>query len=327
MLSPPPNGPRRSFLALFATGALETSTAQVPRRLPRIAVPLLDEGTAEPLLESLQRGMREQGVLDRDVVYDVAYAGGQVDRIPKMIGELLARQPDVVVVGSPAFLRAVLQQTTTVPIVMANVSDPVGNKFIHSLSRPGTSVTGVATLYEEVVPKVVEALHLLAPSATQIGVLVNEFNPSAPALVSAAQQAFRSLGKTATPHYASSLPQVEAAFKRMQDARVRAGLVIMDPVFFFLRSRIVSLARDLAVPFAYGSREYVDAGGLVSYGPNLPANFRASARYVAQILKGAQAADLPVEMPPRFELVLNLKSGEALQIVIPPSVLVRAEVV
>ena len=197
----------------------------------------------------------------------------------------MARNPDVVVVAGPPLVRAALKATRTIPIVMANVSDPVGNKFIDSLARPGGNVTGIATLYETVLPKIVETLHTLAPSALRIAVLMNETNPSTPAFWKSVETALRTLGKTPIRVNASSESQLVEAFGHMRASGTQATIVVVDPIFVALRDRIASLVHEAKIPTAYGVREHVAAGGLVSYGPSIVGNYRASARYVAHTRK------------------------------------------
>jgi len=208
---------------------------------------------------------------------------------------------------------------------MANVSDPVGNKFVSSLARPGGNVTGIATLYETVLSKMAEMLHALVPSASRVAVVLNETNPSTAAFWESAESGLRALGKTAMRLNASSESQLVDAFKKMTASGVQGALVVADGIFFTLRDRVAVLAREHRVPAIYALREHVQAGGLASYGPSIAGNFRASARYVAQILKGAKPADLPVEQPTRFELVINRKAANSLGMQIPASVLLRAD--
>jgi putative ABC transport system substrate-binding protein len=208
---------------------------------------------------------------------------------------------------------------------MANVSNPVGNKFIDSLARPGGNVTGIATLYETLLPKIAETLHALVPSASRVAVLVNENNPSTSAFWQSVETALRTLGKTPIRMNAFTEPQIVEAFEQMRATRIQATIVVADNTFVTFRDRIAALAHAARIPAAYALREHVAAGGLVSYGPSLSDNFRASARYVAQILKGVKPADLPVVQPTKFELVVNRKTAESLGLKIPPEVLLRAD--
>jgi putative ABC transport system substrate-binding protein len=318
---------RRSFnTALGGALFLASTPIWAQKGKPRIALPFFgSEQSSAYLIEALRQGMIEQGYPDGRVEYDIRYANGQAQFQEPIVAELVARNPDVIVVVGPPFVRAVLKFTRTIPIVMANVGDPVGNKFINSLPRPGGNVTGIATLYETILPKVAETLHALVPRATRVAVLLNENNPTTSAFWQSVESALRTLGKTPVRMNASSEPQVVEAFGQMRASGSQAAIVVVDLLFGTLRDRIAALAQAARIPVAYGIREHVAAGGLVSYGPSLSGNFRASARYVAQILKGVKPAELPVEQPTRFELVINRKTAGALGIKIPQELLLRAD--
>lgn len=317
---------RRFSLALGGMLLLASVSIRAQRPKPRIALSFSgSEGGSPHVLEALKQGMREQGFPDASVDYDVRYAQGQILLQEKIVAELIARNPDAIVVAGPSFVRAALKLTRTIPIVMANVSDPVGNKFIDSLARPGGNVTGIATLYESVLPKIAQTLLELVPSASRVAVLLNEFNPSTAVFWHSAESALRTLGTTPIRMSASSESQIVDAFDRMRAAGVQATIVVADPIFVTFRDRIAALAQASRIPAAYALREHAVAGGLVSYGPSLSGNYRASARYVAQILKRVNPADLPVEQATRFELVINRKTADSLRIKIPPVVLLRAD--
>lgn len=319
---------RRRFSVGFGAMLLLASPAiraQQPK--PRIALPF--PGTSGPLgaklIDALKEGMREQGYPDDSIEYDVLYADGQIPRQEQIVAELVARNPDAIVVAGPPFVRAALKMTRTIPVVMANVSNPVGNGFIESLARPGRNVTGIATLYETILPKLAEMLHELVPSATRVAVLLNENNPSTAAFWQSVEPALRALGVTPIRLNASSETAIVEAFGRMKISGAQAAIVVTDNTFVVFRDRIAALAQAAGIPAVYGIREHVVAGGLASYGPSLAGNYRASARYVAKILKGARPADLPVEQPTRFEMVINRKAADALRIRIPAAVLLRAD--
>lgn len=318
---------RRSFnLLLGGTLVLASVPIRAKKGKPRIALPIIGEerGSAH-LIEALKQGMREQGYPDGSVEYDVRHAYGQIPVLEQIVADLAASNPDAIVVAGPPLVRAALKVTRIIPIVMANVSDPVGNKFIDSLARPGGNVTGIATLYETLLPKIAETLHALVPSASRVAVLLNENNPSTAAFWQSVETALRTLGKTPVRMNAATESQIVEAFERMRSSAVQATLVVADISFVTLRERIATLARAARIPAAYALREHVAAGGLVSYGPSLSGNYRASARYVAQILKGVKPVNLPVEQPTKFELVINRKTAESLGLKIPREVLTRAD--
>lgn len=317
---------RRFNFAIGGLLLLGSVSISAQKRKPRIALPFSgSERESAPYLEALKQGMRSHGFPDASVEYDVAYALGQISLQEQIVAELVARHPDVIVVSGPPFVRATLKMTRTAPIVMAFVSDPVGNKFIDSLARPGGNVTGIANLFETVLSKVAEMLHELVPSASRVSMLSNENNPSTAAFWQTAETALRALGKTPIRINASSESQIVDAFGRMRASRVHATIIFPDQTFFFHRNQIAALASAARIPAAYMNREHVTAGGLFSYGPSLIGNYRDSARYVAQILKGVKPAALPVEQAKSFELVINRKAAQSLGIKIPGSLLVRAD--
>jgi putative ABC transport system substrate-binding protein len=315
---------RRRRLLIGASAFLGVRAAAAQQRKPRIAFPAGGNERTTFSTEVLKQGMREQGFPDAQVEYLVRYANGQASQYDVIARELVALHPDVIVVVGPPIVRACLKATRTIPIVMANVSNPVGNGFVQSLARPGGNVTGIATQYETVLPKMAELLLVLVPTAEKVGVLVNGDNPSTSAFWSAAEGALKAQHKVPVRINASSEAEVVAAFDRMHASGVQAAIVVVDLTFDILREKIAALALKARIPTVHGIREEAVAGSLASYGPSVSANVRASAKYVAQILRGAKPADLPVEQSDRFELVVNLKTAKALGLTIPQSVLLQA---
>jgi len=301
---------RRTFSFALSGLLLAPLTVCAQGAKSRIAVPFIDA-----YLEAFKQGMREQGFRDGDVEYDTR--SGQPQQFEQWVAEMVARKPAVLVMGSTPMVNAALKQTSTIPIVMVMVSDPVGNKFVQSLARPGGNVTGIATLHETVLPKTVEMLHLFAPSASRVAVLVNPVSPSTNVFWTSSESALRTLGQTAIRIDASSEPQLTEAFARMKTEGVQGVVVVPDRIFFAARNRLAALAQEYRLPAVYPVREHVLAGGLASYGPSLGAQARASARYVAAILKGAKPADLPVEQARNFELVVNRRTMQTLGIKLP----------
>jgi len=311
-------------LLVGACALLSALAAVAQKRKPRIAVPAGGSERSTFSTEALKQGMREQGFPDADVEYLIRYANGGPLRFDQIAKELVALNPDVFVVIGPPLVRACLKATRTIPIVMANVSNPVGNGFIQSLAHPGGNVTGIATQYETVLPKMAELLVELVPAAQKVAVLVNSDNPSTSAFWSAAERALKALHKLPVRINASSEQEVVAAFEQMRASGVQAAIVVVDLLFAALREKVAALAQKERIPAVYGVREHVSAGGLFSYGPSVTANVRASARYVAKILRGAKPEDLPVELADRFELVVNLRTAKELGLTIPQSMLLQA---
>jgi len=242
-----------------------------------------------------------------------------------LAAELLAQPVDVIVVGPPQALRALHKATSTVPIVMANVSNAVGNRFVASLARPGGNITGITAQNEAVLGKLIEQLHAAAPQARRIAVLVNESNPSHGAFWEAAQAACATLGLVPLRVVASAPDRIDAALAQAQRERAQAIVVVADAMFLTERDRLAALIGAARLPSAYGLREHVVAGGLLSYAADIAQNYRDAAVYVDKILRGAKPADLPVAQPTRYQLVLNLKTAGTLGLTLPQSLLLRAD--
>ena len=215
--------------------------------------------------------------------------------------------------------------TKTIPVVMANVSNAVGNGFVASLARPGGNITGITNLYEEVLGKLIGILHEVAPGARRIAILLNESNPSHAAFWAGAQSACAALDLVALRVVASTPAQLGTAVGEIVRQRSQAVVVVSDGMYFAERAKLQELMQTTRLPVAYGLREHVVAGGLLSYASDLAANYRYAAKYVDKILKGAKPADLPVEQPTKFELVINTKTAKALGLTIPQSLLLRAD--
>jgi putative ABC transport system substrate-binding protein len=275
---------------------------------------------------AFKQGMRDLGWMEgKNVDYRFVYADGELNRLDALASELIRQQVDVIVVGNALTTRALQRATKTIPIVMASVSDPVGNKFVASLAKPGGNITGVTAQQEEVLGKRIGILHDIAPGATRIAILLNESNPTYAVFWAAAQNACASLNLVALRIVAAAPAQFGAAVGEIVRQRSEAVVVAPDPVYLNEWAKLQELMQATRLPVAYGWREHVVAGGLLSYGADLAANFRQVARYVDKILKGAKPADLPVEQPTKFELVINLKTAQALGIVIPKDILARAD--
>ena len=273
----------------------------------------------------------KEGMLDlgwsegKNVEYRFVYADGDLNRLDALASELISQRVDVIVVGNALSTRAVQRATKAVPIVMATVSDPVGNGFVASLAKPGANITGVTAQQEEVLGKRIGILHDIAPGARRIAILLNESNPSYAVFWAAAQSACASLDLVALRVVASAPAQFGAAAEEIVRQRSQAVVVAPDPVYLNERAKLHELMQATRLPMAYGWREHVVAGGLLSYGADLGATVRHVAKYVDKILKGARPADLPVEQVTKFDLVINMKTAKALGLTIPQSLLLRAD--
>jgi putative tryptophan/tyrosine transport system substrate-binding protein len=272
-------------------------------------------------------GMHDLGWLEgKNVEYRVVAADYDVIRLDALARELVEGKVDVIVAGSSVAVRAAQRATKTVPIVMAGVGDPVGQGFVASLARPGGNITGIANQADELLSKLIQILHEVAPQSRRVAILLNESNPQGAALYRAAgERACAALGLTAIWVVASVSAQLPGAVEQTVRQRAQAVVVVSDPLYYSERFKLQALLQAIGLPVACGHRENVVAGGLLGYTSNYAASFRYAAKFVDKILKGAKPAELPAEQPTRFELVINLKTAKALGIRIPQSVLLRAD--
>jgi putative ABC transport system substrate-binding protein len=279
--------------------------------------------------EAFRQGLRDLGYVEgRNLVIEYRDAEGKSERLPALAAELVALKVDVIFAPTTATALAAKQATRTLPIVFAVVADPVTSGFVTSLARPGGNVTGLSFLAPELVGKRLELLKQAIPGVTQVAVL---WQPGGLGertekdQLKGAEVAARALGVRVQFVEARGPADIDRAFSDMTRARAGALTVLTGAMLFTERRRLVDPAAKNRLPAVYPWREGVDAGGLMSYGPNVADLFRRAATYVDKILKGAKPADLPVEQPTKFELVINLKTAKALGLTIPPSVLGRAD--
>jgi putative ABC transport system substrate-binding protein len=278
------------------------------------------------LYDAFRSGMHDLGWREgQNVEYRAAYADGRVERLDALAKELIEQKVEVIVVGGAPIARAAQKATNTIPIVMANVSNAVDNKFVASLARPGGNITGVTNQYEEVLVKLIEIFHETVPRARRIAILVNDSSPSHRAYWSAAQSACAALKLVPLRIVASAPAQLAAAVAQIVREQAQAIVVVLDGMYLNERAKLEELIRPTRLPAAYAFREHAVAGGLLSYAADLSRNWRYAATFVDKILKGAKPADLPVEQPTKFDLVINLKTAKALGIAVPQSVLLRAD--
>jgi putative ABC transport system substrate-binding protein len=286
--------------------------------------------SAGGLVQAFQQGLRELGYVEGQNIrieypYTDAPLQGDLDRMRQLAVELVRRKPDVLVVSITEAALAAKNATDTIPIVMVNVADPVAAGLVASLAHPGGNITGLTRQSPELIGKNLEFLNEAVPETIRIGVLANPKNPLGSAMVADAQHAARALGVRIKVLEARSSTEIEKAFASMQTDRVGAVLVLPDATFYLNRTHIVGLTLRYRLPAIFQNREFVEAGGLLSYAPSTVGNYRRAAAFVDKILKGAKPADLPVEQPTKFELVVNLKTAKALGLTIPPSLLARAD--
>jgi len=327
---------RRVIVALVPAVALALGTfsaplaldAQQPGKVPRIGVLLpgsaSDDSTA---LEAFRKGLRERGYVEgQSLIVEWRYAEGKLERLPALAAELVRLKMDVIVTASTPGAQAAKQATSTIPIVVATSGDPVGTGLVASLSRPGGNVTGLTHLAGlEIFGKRLELLKEVIPTVSRVAVLWNSTNPPEAAALRELQGAAQSFRVTLLPKDVRSSGEFETAFTAMTRERPDALLVIESALTFRHRGVIVDFATRQRLPTVFGDEDAAKAGGLLSYATSFPDLFRRAAVYVDKILKGARPADLPVEQPTRFELVINLKTAKALGLTIPQSILIRAD--
>ena len=318
------------MLALAIVVASLATEAQPPTPVHRIGA-LSALGTTpgrNPFVEAFLEGMRALGYVEgQHFVLEYRGAEGQFEGFPDLAAELVRLKVEVIVAqGTPAALAA-KHATTTIPIVMVGVGDPVGSGLVASLARPGGNITGLSNLSPELVRKQLEFLKDVRPTVSRVAVLWNPANPASHLMVRAADVAAQALGVQL--HLVEARGRgpdaFDSAFAAMTNAHADALLVLADNIFFEHRRRLAELAAMSHLPTMYQGREHVEAGGLISYAASVPDVWRHGATYVDKILKGAKPADLPVEQPTRFELVINLKTAQALGITMPPSLLLLAD--
>jgi putative ABC transport system substrate-binding protein len=323
---------RREFLGTMTGGLLAaplSAEAQQATKVARIGYLATNLAGNPHGREAVRQGLRDLGYVEgRNVVIEYRDAEGKLERLPALAAELVALKVDVIVTASTAAALAAKQATRTLPIVFAVAADPVADGLVTSLARPGGNVTGLSLLFPELVGKGLEHLKRAVPRVSRVAVL---WQPGTYGertekdLLKEAEVAARALGVRLQVVEARSPADFDRAFSDMTRARAGALTVLGGGMFFGERRRLVDLAAKNRLPAVYPQREYVDAGGLMAYGPSLADMYRRAATYVDKILKGAKPADLPVEQPSKFELVINLKTAKALGLTIPPSVLGRAD--
>jgi putative tryptophan/tyrosine transport system substrate-binding protein len=321
---------RREFVALLGSAAAAwpiTAHAQQPARLPRIGIlwpnPLAASGH---FVDAFQQGLGELGYVDdQNMMIEFRSAEGRMERLPDLAAELVRLPVDVIQTATSPTIRAAQQATRTIPIVMGNSQDPVSEGFVASLARPGGNITGQTLFSPDLAAKRLQVLKDVVPTLTRVAVLWY-VDDSALALslretviaANSLRLEFRSLGVRGPGEF-------ESAFRTATQENAGALIVLEDNLSFRYRAEIARLANGSRVPTMYGLREYAEAGGLIAYGPNLAQMYRRSATYVDKILKGAKPADLPVEQPVRFELLLNLKTARVLGLEFPPTLLAVAD--
>jgi putative ABC transport system substrate-binding protein len=325
---------RRTFLSAIGGSLLAAPLAAGAQQAGKIwRIGLVNAGSppANPAIKSpFRQGLDDLGYVEgRNLLIETRHAEGNVERLPALAAELVALQVDVIVTGGGTLgALAAKQATRTLPIVFVAVGDPVTTGVVNSLARPGGNVTGLSSLVGELIGKCLERLKQAVPGVSRVAVLWQPGEVGELAerdRLKRAEVAARALGVRLQFVEARGPEDIDRAFSDMARARAAALTVLSSTMLFYQRRRLADLAAKNRLPTVFPVRDYADAGGLMSYGANLPDLFRRAATYVDKILKGAKPGDLPVEQPTKFELVINLKTAKALGLTIPPSLLQRAD--
>ena len=301
--------------------------AQPAAHVPRLG--LLIPGSASAFasrIEAFRHGLRDLGYVEgRNIAIEYRFADGQADRLPALVADLVRLPVDAIVVDGILTIRAAQHATTTIPIVMAVIGDPVGAGLVASLARPGGNITGLSLMLPEVSGKRLELLREAVPQFSHVAVLWNPEVHDSRVVFEETQTAAQALGLHLQSREVRSPAEFDQAFAAMTRAHADALVVISNALFFSHRRQLAELTVRHRLPAMFHSREYAEAGGLMAYGANGEDLYRRAATYVDKLLKGAKPADLPIEQPTKFEFVINLKTAEALGLTIPPLVLFQAD--
>jgi putative tryptophan/tyrosine transport system substrate-binding protein len=308
---------------------LDTVAAQPPEKVPRVGY-ISPGSSSDPMrlrrFEAFRQGLRELGYVEgRNIALEPRWAEGKYERYPALAADLVRLKADVIVTVGGAATKAARQSTKTTPIVMSVVIDPLGSGLVASLARPGGNVTGITVMASDIVGKQLELLKQAVPEVSRVALLWNPANPGGAPQLREAEAAARALGVRLQAVEAQDPQGIDSAFAAMTRERAGALLVLPDAIFGNQRKQIAELAAKARLPSICGIPEYGEAGGLIVYSANNLDLERRAAIFVDKILKGAKPADLPVEQPTKFELVINLRTAKAIGLTIPPSLLQRAD--
>jgi putative ABC transport system substrate-binding protein len=301
--------------------------AQQAKKMPRIGFLIGTSPSAvSDRTEAFRQGLRELGYVEgKNIVIEWRHAEAKLDRLPVLAAELVRLKVDAIVTAGPPGTRAAKEATVTIPIIMGFDNDPVGNGFVASLARPGGNITGLATLAPEISGKQLELLNEIVPRLSRVAVLGNSTVPGNAQSLRETELAAGAFGVKLQYLDVRGPKDIETAFREASKGRADAVLVLASPVLTFQRTQVVDFAVKSRLPAIYPQKEYVEDGGLMTYGVSFVDLYRRAATYVDKILKGAKPADLPVEQPTKFELVINLKTAKQIGVTIPPNVLARAD--
>jgi putative ABC transport system substrate-binding protein len=323
---------RFAFVLLALTACLgplalaSAADAQQPPSPRRIGVLLVNVSPESKEAQAFRQGLLDAGYAEgRNVVIEWRSANGDYDQVPRLVADLVQSKVDVIVVETTVAARAIKRATSTIPIVMALVADPVGSGLAASLAHPGGNVTGLSVMTAELSAKRLQLLKETIPWLARVAVLWNPHSPFHTKVIEELKAAAPSLSIKLSFVGVRTPKEIGPAFLAVSRAHAQALYIIEDPLFFTHRMTLLKLASKARLPVIYAYRAFADEGGLMSYGTSLSDLMRRSAGYVDKILRGAKPADLPIEQPTKFELVVNLKTAKALGLTIPESILLRAD--
>jgi putative ABC transport system substrate-binding protein len=311
-------------ILLIALGS--AAEAQEAKKVPRIGRIIFAVSPNPARHEAFLQGLRELGYIEgKNIVLEYRHAEGKLDRLSALAAELVRLKVDIIVTSGATVTRAAKEATSTIPIVMAQDPDPVGNGFVASLARPGGNITGLATLRPEISGKRLELLREVVPKLSRVAVLGTSTMPGNAQALKETELAAGAFGVKLQYLDVRSSKDIDTAFRAASKGRADAVLILGGSVLLSQRTQIADLAVKSRLPAIYYDPQFVEAGGLMTYGVNLADLDRRAATYVDKILKGAKPADLPVEQPIKFEFIVNLKAAKQIGLTIPPNVLVRAD--
>ena len=317
----------RWLLILLTLASVHLAEAQQPKKIPRIGyLTAVSASSFASRTDAFRKGLRELGYIEgKSIVIEYRYGDGKTDRLNQLADDLVRIKVDVIVTGGAPATIAAKDVTHTIPIVMGSDADPVGSGIVASLVRPGGNITGFSTLATEIGGKRLELLKEIVPRLSQVAVFGTSTYPGNAQALKEIEVSAGAFGVKLQYRDVLGPKEIDGAFQEATKARVGAVLVLASSVLLSQRTRITDLVIKNGVPAIYPNGEYVEDGGLMSYGPDIVDLFRRAPTYVDKILKGAKPADLPVEQATKFELVINLKTAKQIGLTIPPNVLARAD--
>jgi putative tryptophan/tyrosine transport system substrate-binding protein len=317
---------RREFITLLGSATLAwplTARSQQRKKIPRIGV-LWPNPPAT--FEFVRQGLKDFGYVEgQNIAFEFRWAEGKLDQLPELAADLVRLQVDLIVTLAPPATLAAKQATQTIPIVFVGMGDPLASGIVPSLARPGANLTGTTRMISDMSAKHVELLKEAVPSLAKLAVLWNPTNSSHPPALQAVHAAARSLSLQVHPLEVRAPAELDSIFATIVRERADGVLFIADPIFFIQLKRMADFVGSNRLPAIANFTEFPKLGGLMGYAPSIPDEFRHAASHIDKILKGAKPADLPVEQPTRFQLVINLKTAKALGLTVPPTLLVSAD--